>query len=112
MGLAAITALLIAASPDGGVDAGLGWADPLYSDCPAAPAPDPGRRWLAVHARARLEGRLPSWRPATPAGAHSSRFAAGPAPFSSGSLTVDLALWGLGVLGGMVLGWSARGFAR
>ena len=111
----AIAVLLVAlpAEPDGGTDAGRFAADdPLYAVCPTADPPlaleDGGFRisdarasrnaCLAVTCDERRRFLEP--------------IAAGPVPFSSGSLVMDLLLWGVGLAAGLVLGFQLRGLFR
>lgn len=113
MGRAAITVMLIAALPAmgadlGAADAGLGWNDPLYATCPAAPQPEQldGGSWLLSPARASRNACLAETcddrrRTLEP-------IAAAPPPFSSGSLWIDLALFALGIAAGGFLGWGLR----
>ena len=116
MGRAAITAVLVAALPlnaaelDAGTpDAGLGWNDPLYAECPKGPPPSQlaDGSWVLPPARAArnvclLETCDARRRTLEP-------IAAGPPMFSSGALWLDLLLWGTGVAAGIFLGWTLKG---
>lgn len=112
-----LIAAMLAADLDGGTpDAGLGWNDPLYAECPKAPPPvqlDDGS-WKLPPARAArnvclmetCDARRRTLEP----------IAAGPPMLSSGSLVADLIIWGLGFAAGGVLfgylGWTLKGFFK
>ncbi|MEK7178561.1 MAG: hypothetical protein AAB721_02825 [Patescibacteria group bacterium] len=110
MGRAAIAAVLIAALPGfagESPDAGR-WDDPLYAECPKGPPPvqladgswnlPPARAARNVCLLETCDSRRRTLEP----------IAAGPPMLSSGSLVVDLIIWGLGVAAGIYLGWSLR----
>jgi len=109
MALYTLALLALAAADGGASDAGLGWNDPLYAQCPQAPPPVPleDGSWKLPPARAArnaclaetCEARRRTLEP----------IAAAPPPFSSGSLIADLMLLGLGVLAGVILGFTFRG---
>src|SRR6185295_9734781 len=86
MALYTLALLALAAADGGASDAGLGWNDPLYAQCPQAPPPVPleDGSWKLPPARAArnaclaetCEARRRTLEP----------IAAAPPPFSSGSL--------------------------
>lgn len=108
----ALIVVLLGAELDGGTDAGLGWNDPLYSMCPAAPLPEQldGGSWLLTPARASRNACLAET-------CQSRRLtlehvAAAPPMLSSGSLVADLVIWALGLCAGIYLGFNLRGLFK